>query len=112
MKIWNYDDARAADIHDNTIRGYDVFPKELGAMDVPFKNHWGYLDGPGALEIHAHAADEYYVVLKGTGRVMVGEEKAAVKSGDFIEIPGGLPHNIENTGEGELIWAAFWWDKA
>jgi len=109
MKIWNYDDASAKDIHSNTIRGYDVFPQEQGAMKTPFENHWGYLPGPGALEVHAHPSDEIYMVFEGNGTVMVGGETAKVKAGDVIEIPGGMPHNIANDGPGKLIWAAFWW---
>ena len=109
MVIRKYNDANAYDAHSGTIRAHEVLDKASGFAH-PFDSAWGYLPGPGgALEPHAHDANEIYIVFKGDGTVMVDGETAKVACGDIIEIPGGKLHNIQNDGQGELLWLAFWW---
>ena len=109
MIIRRYDDRAAEPAHAGTIRAHEVLPFG-GALRTPFHSAWGYLPGPGALEPHAHAHDEIYIVFAGRGKVTVGGESAEVGNGDIVEIPSGLAHNIENLTQGELKWLAFWWD--
>lgn len=48
-------------------------------------------------------ADERYLIVKGTGRVSIGDESARlcddVGPGDIVLIPSGTPQRIANTGE-------------
>jgi mannose-6-phosphate isomerase-like protein (cupin superfamily) len=84
---------------------------EMGRMSAVFKadnaetartysvSEW-WLDpktkGPGA---HAHPYDHVYYVLSGTLSVFVDEEWTHCRSGAFVMIPGGTPHDFENRGE-------------
>ena len=110
MNIRRYDPHLAQDAHNGTIKAHEVFPTGSG-FNVPFSSAWGYLEGPDALEPHAHDDDEIYVVCRGKGRMTVDGESAEVGPGDVIEIPGGLTHSIANVGDGDLLWFAFWWGK-
>lgn len=107
MQIMRYNDAAAYAAHEDTIRAHEVIPAQV--MGCPFDSAWGYLPGPGKLAPHTHPADEIYMIFKGEGIVTVDGEQEKVAPGDIVVIPGGADHCIENAGEGELLWCAFWW---
>ncbi len=49
---------------------------------------------------HHHVkTEEIYYILKGNGRMQVGDELRDVGSGDAIAIPPGAYHQITNTGD-------------
>ena len=58
---------------------------------------------PGAAtEAHYHPnTEELYYILQGEGRMRIGPEVRAVRPGDGIAIPPGVPHQILNPGERE-----------
>lgn len=49
---------------------------------------------PGqAVSLHTHPqGDEYFLVVKGRGRVQVGSEEADVEQGSIVRAPAGTPH--------------------
>ncbi|HET9581131.1 MAG TPA: cupin domain-containing protein [Usitatibacter sp.] len=48
---------------------------------------------------------ERYVVLRGTGRVRVGEAiEQEVAPGDVVIIPAGITQRIANTGDADLVF--------
>ena len=49
---------------------------------------------------------EVYLVLRGTGRMHIDDESAAVAEGDLVVIPHGAVQWIENTGDQVLHFAA------
>ncbi|MBN2398156.1 MAG: cupin domain-containing protein [Deltaproteobacteria bacterium] len=52
-------------------------------------------------------AAERYLILKGNGRVEVGDlPPAEVRTGDVVLIPPGCPQRITNTGEKDLLFMA------
>lgn len=55
---------------------------------------------PGAaVGRHHHLlTEEVYYILRGAGRMTVGEEARDVSTGDAIFIPRGHTHTLENTG--------------
>jgi mannose-6-phosphate isomerase-like protein (cupin superfamily) len=54
-------------------------------------------------EAHVHRkSQEIYYVLEGRGTLRLGDEALSVSPGDAVLIPPGTPHNIQNTGAGEL----------
>lgn len=62
---------------------------------------------PGARqELHAHASEQVYVVVRGSGRVEVDGERRDVVIGDLVLAPGGAVHGIENTGAGSLVYVS------
>ena len=53
--------------------------------------------------LHEHIkSEELYHITKGIGLMNLGDSQFEVKAGDTICIPPGTPHNIKNTGTGEL----------
>ncbi len=94
--------------HNGTIKTQKVIPKNWPTP--PFDTAWGYLSGPGEMEGHAHSIEEVYMVFKGSGIVIIGDEEKEVNCGDIIHIPANIYHTMRNDHEGELMWAAIWWE--
>jgi len=106
MNISRFDKNTASGGHNDTILASEVLPK---GMTPPFGHAWGYLENGGEMEGHTHPTTEVYIVISGSGTVVVGEEKEKVTCGDVIEIPPDAYHTMicdENT---TFLWAAFWW---
>jgi mannose-6-phosphate isomerase-like protein (cupin superfamily) len=53
-----------------------------------------------ALKLHSTPVDVFFYVLEGKGNVVIGEETQEVTKNMLIESPKGIPHLLENTGEG------------
>ncbi|VBB46284.1 conserved hypothetical protein [uncultured Desulfatiglans sp.] len=51
------------------------------------------------IEAHVDPYEEIYYILEGEGYMMVGDEGRAVKTGDAIWLPYGVPHSLKNTGD-------------
>ena len=71
-------------------------------QDILFLAH-GVLKPGKEIEAHIDPYEEIYYVLQGEGDMMVGDERAKVKSGDAIWIPFGSPHSLKNIGEEDCL---------
>ena len=107
--ITRFDPAKAHKAHAGTIQASPVLPEGLLS---PFDHAWGYLNGPGAMEEYKHHKEEVYVFTNGNGYVVVDGTCYHVGPGDVVYIPPDALHSVVNEAEGELKWAAFWWDIA
>ena len=105
--ISRFDSSTAQEAHGGTILAGPVLPAGLLS---PFDHAWGYLNGPGEMEPHTHHKEEVYIFTKGSGFVVVDGTRYPVGPGDVAYIPPDALHNVVNEAEGELEWAAFWWD--
>ena len=105
--ISRFDPTKAQKAHSNTILASAVLPAGLLA---PFDHAWGYLNGPGAMEPHTHHKEEVYIFTKGTGYVVVDGTRYPVGPEDVAYIPPDTLHSVVNEADGELMWAALWWD--
>ena len=105
--ISRFDPNKAHEAHAGTILASAVLPEGLLA---PFDHAWGYLNGPGAMEPHTHHKEEVYIFTKGQGYVVVDGARYSVGPGDVAYIPPDALHSVVNVSEGELEWAAFWWN--
>jgi len=55
-----------------------------------------------------HMADEMMVILEGAGTYRWGDERFPIKAGDMIGAPmASRAHQIENTGEEDLVYLTF-----
>jgi len=75
--------------------GYNITLVPPGMRAFPFHNH--------------RVNEEMFFVLEGDGEVRIGNERHAVRAGDFIACPPGGPetaHQIINTGTAELKYLA------
>jgi mannose-6-phosphate isomerase-like protein (cupin superfamily) len=61
---------------------------------------------PGtATEAHFHpVTEEIYYILRGSGRMQIGDQARAVGPGDAVAIPPGAAHRIRNVGADDLIF--------
>ena len=56
---------------------------------------------PGqSLKLHSTPVDVFFYILEGKGNVVIGDETEEVTKNMLIESPKGIPHLLENTGEG------------
>jgi quercetin dioxygenase-like cupin family protein len=62
----------------------------------------------GSSPRHEHdGVEEGVYVISGTGRFLVGDEAVDVGPGSALFMPSNVPHNVDNTGAGEL--RMLWW---
>ena len=65
----------------------------------------------GTSGIHKHLeADEFFYVLAGTGRMLLGEEEHEIQSGDFVFVPVDTYHKI-TSGEDKPLHVLFVVDR-
>ncbi|HEX8709568.1 MAG TPA: cupin domain-containing protein [Pyrinomonadaceae bacterium] len=60
---------------------------------------------PAGASVGAHhhlETEEVYYILRGAGRMTVGDEVRDVGTGDAVFIPRGHRHTLENTGSGPM----------
>jgi mannose-6-phosphate isomerase-like protein (cupin superfamily) len=54
---------------------------------------------------HSHKnQEEFYIFLKGRGKMQVGEKAYNVKKGDIVLIKKGLFHKVFNKGKGDMVF--------
>jgi mannose-6-phosphate isomerase len=56
-----------------------------------------------SLQLHNHRS-EHWVIVAGRGEATVGDTKTPVGPGDYVVIPCGSTHRIENTGSEPLVF--------
>ncbi len=62
---------------------------------------------PGSRQrVHSHAPEQVYVVVKGRGKMKVGDEERVVEAGDLIHIPPDTLHGIENPSDEVLTYVS------
>jgi mannose-6-phosphate isomerase-like protein (cupin superfamily) len=53
---------------------------------------------------HKHFPEQVYVIIKGKGRIRVGNEEEEVGKGDLVYIPSNVVHGIKNISDKELTY--------
>jgi oxalate decarboxylase/phosphoglucose isomerase-like protein (cupin superfamily) len=53
---------------------------------------------------HSHNVEEVYLVLKGKGKMIMGNKKIQIKKDDLITIPKNVWHRSINTGKEKLVF--------
>ncbi|UVI29311.1 cupin domain-containing protein [Paenibacillus spongiae] len=70
---------------------------------VPFVSVVEIFDAGGRTPPNEHAAaHEYFYVLAGEGRAIVGDVQMDIVPGSFFIVPPGYEHAVHNTGAGRL----------
>jgi mannose-6-phosphate isomerase-like protein (cupin superfamily) len=83
---------------DDKLSKVNLFETENFFLDL-------YCMRPGqAQAVHSHAAnDKVYCVLRGEGRVTVGEETRTLRANEAVLAAAGEPHGIENASTDDLV---------
>jgi len=54
--------------------------------------------------LHAHVGmDKMYYVVEGEGEFLLEGRELAMRAGDLMVAPDGVPHGVRNTGTGRLL---------
>jgi mannose-6-phosphate isomerase-like protein (cupin superfamily) len=63
---------------------------------------------PGSQQpVHAHAdSEQAYVIVCGSGRMILGDEEREVGPGTLVFIPPDTPHAIRNDGNEPLVYVS------
>lgn len=56
----------------------------------------------------AHTRDEVYVVMRGSGEFVNGDERHSFAPGDFLFAPAGIEHRFENFTDYLTLWVIFY----
>jgi mannose-6-phosphate isomerase-like protein (cupin superfamily) len=67
---------------------------------------WVDVDPGSGQRSHCHAPEQVYVVVRGRGKMKVGDEERVVAEGDLIYIPPGTLHGIENLSDEILTYVS------
>lgn len=89
--------------------------RALSASDKPFVE----LLTHGTLSVEAyapekvdlqqpHARDELYVVARGTGMFVNGEDRHPFSPGDVLFVPAGVVHRFEEFTDDFFVWVVFY----
>jgi mannose-6-phosphate isomerase-like protein (cupin superfamily) len=79
----------------------------LHAGDIPETRltvTWVDVDPGSRQRPHSHAPEQVYIVVKGGGKMKVGDEERWVAAGDLIYIPPDTLHGIENSSHEVLTY--------
>lgn len=97
---------------DDSLLEHEIFNRPWGVYKTTFINDYSQskiikVNPKGVLSLQKHKRrEEYWVVINGSGEVTVGESVKRVESGDFVYIPKGCKHRLENTSEIESLMIA------
>ena len=83
-------------------------PDKMGKATLFMSSH--LMVGLNAFEpgqshaLHAHAGmDKVYSVVEGEGVFLLEGRELAMRAGDLLVAPEGVPHGVKNTGPGRLL---------
>lgn len=54
-----------------------------------------------------HEEDEFYFIARGSGEIIIDDEKFLFETGDAFFVPAKVPHRFENFSEDFAAWAIF-----
>ncbi len=82
-----------------------------GVWDLePFEKHGVKLVFFAPKEIDyqtAHEEDEFYFIARGSGEILIGDERHRFEAGDVFFVEAGVPHRFENFTDDFATWAIF-----
>lgn len=55
-----------------------------------------------------HTRDELYVIARGTGWFVNGDERHAFRTGDVLFVPAGVTHRFEEFSDDFCTWVMFY----
>lgn len=91
----------------------------LAAMPGPERDHYAILLEHGTLEVGLyaprgrdpqtpHTRDELYVVMRGSGRFLNGDQRIEFGPGDVLFVPAGREHRFEEFSSDLALWVIFY----
>lgn len=91
---------------------YEIYNRPWGLYKTTFINDYAQskiikINPLGILSLQEHKCrEEYWVVINGNGEVTIGESVKRVEPGDFLYIPKGCKHRLQNVSDTESLMIA------
>ncbi len=80
---------------------WDVEPLKKGKVSLVFF-------APRSTDYQTfHEEDEFYVIVRGKGGLIIGGDSFACQTGDAFYVAANTPHHFENFTEDFATWAIF-----
>ncbi|HVR10866.1 MAG TPA: cupin domain-containing protein, partial [Thermoanaerobaculia bacterium] len=98
------------------VDAYDVkeqmFYPWSDVVETPFGTGWLVVEPGRRTKPHNHHEGETFFILRGRGKMTVGDESREVEPGDVIYFPPFGDHILENTSPHEdLHFLTIWWEN-
>lgn len=97
-------------VHEYKLDGKRLLPWENWSM--PFGGAWCVVRSKSESLKHLHDEQEMFVIVSGNARVHVGTEVFEAQKGDFIAIPPGKNHYVENVSDTDFHFFTIWWEES
>lgn len=94
--------------HEYQLDGKRLLPWD--DWDMPFGGAWCVVRAHSDSLLHDHDEQEMFIVASGEATIHIGGRVIYAKKGDFIAIPPGNSHFVENSGETDFHFFTVWWD--
>lgn len=111
MSDFNFDLSFNFDSLDEMILEYEIYNRPWGMYKTTFQNQYSkskiiivLVNESLSLQEHKKR-DEHWIIIKGKGLLTIGETEKDVYGGDYIYIPKGCKHRIENSSNETLLIA-------
>lgn len=75
-----------------------VSRRVLGSLHSSFQSRYFEMAAGGYTSFERHEHEHFVVILRGSGRVRLGDEWSEVGPGDVVRIAGNTPHQFTNPG--------------
>lgn len=98
-RVTSRDEARALSRGDGVVSHILHGDRDSVPDDTDLTVTWVTVDAGAAQVPHSHEPEQVYVVVAGTGRMLLGDEERDVEAGDLVHVPSGTRHGIANTGD-------------
>lgn len=59
--------------------------------------------GGGPVECHTHLHDHFFIVTKGSAKVVTGDEIKIINENESILVKGDIPHSVWNNSGSECV---------
>lgn len=73
---------------------------------------WGLVPPGGRSQAQQHDETETFVIIRGSGQLIVNNQRYPVARGVVVQAEPFETHVIENTGDEDLLFATFYWRDA
>lgn len=94
-KVVDHADLRTYVFNGNALQGIATAP--MGARE--FEVWRSHLAVGGCTPKHTHATEEIFIVLKGNGRAVIGEQEFFFEAPCTVICPAHVPHQLFNLGD-------------
>jgi mannose-6-phosphate isomerase-like protein (cupin superfamily) len=95
------------------------FADALGRLPTDAATRFVRLYGHGSLEVELyaprgedlqtpHSRDEVYIVVRGRGEFVNGDDRVAFGPGDFLFVPAGRDHRFVDFTDDLAVWVLFY----